>query len=81
MTASKIDESMYLLKRDNKVHGIICVVVDDLCMCGDAFAMKEFQKLQERFSLGKWSHDTGTFCGRDIIRTKDGGFRINSKRR
>ena len=39
-TASKTDESMYLLQRNHKIHGIICVVVDDLCMVGDSIAMK-----------------------------------------
>ena len=47
MIASKIDESLYVLKRRTKVHGIMCVVADDLCMVGDEFAMKEFQGLQD----------------------------------
>ena len=51
LTASKTDESMYILKRDNKLHGIICVVVDDLCMVGDPLAMKEFEKLKKEFSF------------------------------
>ena len=42
LTASKTDESMYLLKKGNKLHGIVCVVVDDLCMVGHDLAMKEF---------------------------------------
>ena len=46
LTASKTDESMYLLKKGNKLHGIVCVVVDDLCMVGDDLAMKEFEKLK-----------------------------------
>ena len=81
LTASKTDESMYLLKRNDKVHGVICVVVDDLCMVGDQTAMREVQKLKKRFSFGKRSYDTGTVCGRDIIRTEGGGFRINQQKK
>jgi len=77
LAASKTDESMYLLRRNNKVHGIICVVVNDLCMVGDSIATKEFQKLKERFSFGKWSQESRTFCGRDITRTSEGGSPIH----
>ena len=81
LTASKTDESMYLLKRGNKLHGIDCVVVDDLCMVGDDLAMKEFEKLKTEFSFGKWNRESGTFCGRDITRTEDGGFRISQQKK
>ena len=80
-TASKIDDSMYLLRRNNKVHVIICVVVDDLCTVGDSIATEDFEKLKERFSFGKWSQESGTFCGRDITRTSEGGFRINQQKK
>ena len=76
LTAGKTDESMYLLKRKHKLHGIIRVVVDDLFMVGDSLAMTEFEKLNKEFSFGKWNQESGTFCGRDITRTSDGGFRI-----
>ena len=57
------------------------MVVDDLCMVGDDLAMKEFEKLKTEFSFGKWNQESGTFCGRDITRTEDGGFRISQQKK
>ena len=80
LTASKTDESMYLLKKGNKLHGIVGVVVDDLCMVGNDLAIQEFDKLKIEFSFGKWNRESGTFCGRDITRIEDGGFRISQQK-
>ena len=37
--------------------------------------------MKTEFSFGKWNRESGTFWGRDITRTEDGGFRISQQKK
>jgi hypothetical protein len=80
MVPPVMDESLCFVKEGTTIHGVMCVVVDDLCMVGDSKAQLVFDKIREKFKCGKWSHDEGSFCDRDIHKVKDGFFVEQSKK-
>jgi hypothetical protein len=81
---SILDPCLYMLhSKDNenntKLDGLIMLATDDLVSGGNARHQQLMDQLRARYKFGKWEHDTGRFCGKDIQQLKDYSIHVNQQ--
>ena len=59
-----------------KYHGIVGVVVDDIAGGGNEVWEQAISKLKQRFTFGHWEVGKGKFCSREVVQAADGSMRV-----
>ena len=78
---SLLDPCCYMLHSDDNstLEGIIMVATDDLISGGNQRHQNLMNEMKQKYKFGKWEHDAGRFCGKDLRQNKDYSISISQQ--
>lgn len=80
---SILDPCCYLLHSQvgdkYELDGIVMLATDDFIDGGNQRHQSRMRQLFERYKFGKWEHDHGRFCGKDVHQDQDGAIVITQE--
>ena len=82
---SLLDPCLYLLhSKDSQgsphqLEGLILLATDDLISGGTDRHRALMEQLKSKYKFGKWVHDKGRFCGKDLTQHEDFSIEVSQK--
>eukprot|EP00435_Cladocopium_sp_Y103_P070350 s367_g35.t1 len=78
---SLLDACCYMLHSEDHttLEGIIMVATDDLISGGNSRHQALMNEMKQKYKFGKWEHDVGRFCGKDLKQHKDFSITVSQQ--
>eukprot|EP00435_Cladocopium_sp_Y103_P073668 s52_g44.t1 len=78
---SLLDACCYMLHspETQELEGIIMVATDDLISGGNSRHQALMDAMKQKYKFGKWEHDVGRFCGKDLRQNKDYSISVSQQ--
>ena len=76
-SVSNIDPALFFYFKDNILHGILALYVDDLLYSGEQYVQNRVKELNDKFTIGCYQQGAFKYVGSDLIQAPDKSITID----